>query len=71
MLKDASKALTPLIAIVALTLIEFQALRQNLDGIVLTAVIGAICGLGGYSLPGIVKIIKSAKKRPPTSGSPS
>jgi hypothetical protein len=71
MLKDASKALTPLIAIIALALIEFQALRQNLDGVVLTSVVGAICGLAGYSLPGIVEIVKKARKPPASGGTPT
>ena len=71
MLTDFCKALTPLIAIVALVIVEIQALNHNIDGMVFTAVVGAICGLAGFSLPGIVQAVKKARKPPPSGGAPA
>lgn len=55
MLVDALKALTPLIAILSLAVVELCALMHQIDGMVFTAVIGAIAGLGGFSLEKVLQ----------------
>ncbi len=44
-------ALVSVVAIVALTVIEVSAQRNNIDGIILSVVVAAIAGLAGYVLP--------------------
>ena len=41
---------TVIIAIIALAAIELYALHQGIDGLALTAVVGAIAGLGGFKI---------------------
>mgnify|MGYP001582618350 CR=1 FL=1 len=38
------------LAIIGITLIEIVALYKGMDGMVLTLVIGGLCGLGGYHI---------------------
>jgi hypothetical protein len=43
-------SLTPIIAMLCLTIIELTALHKGIDGTLLTTVVGFIAGLGGYWL---------------------
>lgn len=38
------------IAMLSIVLLEVYALSQGINGVVLTAVIGALAGLGGYTI---------------------
>lgn len=41
---------TPIVAIAGLVVLELKALSLGINGVLFSAVIGAISGLGGYSL---------------------
>jgi len=45
--------ITPVVAIVALTVIEVVALFQGINGTVMSLIIGAIAGIGGYAVKGL------------------
>ena len=44
------------IAIVALAVIEVYALSKGIDGTLMTIVVAAIAGIGGYLLPSPLKL---------------
>ena len=43
------------LAIIGITLVELVALYKGIDGLILTLVIGGLCGLGGYNLKNVLK----------------
>ena len=49
------KKIIPIIAILAIVILESQALCYGIDGTVLSLCIGAIAGLGGYEIRGMIK----------------
>lgn len=53
------KTCVPFGAMVAIYLIERQALNVGIDGIALTLSVGAICGLGGYEVKNLKELIAS------------
>ena len=54
---ESIRAMTPLIGIICVTLIELSALSQGIDGTLLAGTIGAICLLSGYKLPDMIRKI--------------
>ncbi|MFQ6116224.1 MAG: hypothetical protein ACE5NG_19350 [bacterium] len=44
------ETLKAIVAMVCMTILELYAIQQNIDGTVLAAAIGGLCGLGGYIL---------------------
>jgi len=52
------KTVATIVAIVALAFIEYHALKLNIDGAILSLVVAAISGLGGYQLGQVLKYRK-------------
>ena len=46
-----TKKLTPIIAILAIFLLEGYAIHKEMDGVILAGVIAILAGLGGYIAP--------------------
>ncbi len=61
------KIIVPVIAIITIGGIEFYALSQGINGVVMTCSIAAISGIAGYQLKGfkfksLIPHLKSLKK---------
>lgn len=52
------KTVATIVAIVALAFIEYHALKLDVDGAILSLVVAAISGLGGYQLGQVLKYRK-------------
>jgi hypothetical protein len=61
-LEPQIKALTPIVAIVGLVVIEIIALDMGTDGIIFTTVCAIIAGLGGYKLKANLPALKALLK---------
>lgn len=56
-----------LAAIVGIIILESQALAAGINGTLLILAIGAICGLAGYEIRDIIKMLKRGFPPPSTS----
>ena len=57
-----AKAIVPIICIISIVVIEITAIQKNINGTALAVAIAAIAGLGGYTLPDILKIFKKQRE---------
>jgi hypothetical protein len=60
---DAFKALIPVIAILAITVMECFAMEHGHDGVILIGAITVVAGIAGYQLPNIIKKMKNNTKK--------
>lgn len=57
----AIRAITVIIAIEGIIMLELIALSIGINGVALTTAIACIAGLGGYEMGNIIKVFKGGK----------
>jgi hypothetical protein len=53
------KVLTPIIAIAAISGLEYCALSHGIDGTMFIIIIAVISGIAGYNVPGLITQVKT------------
>ena len=56
--KELKNLIIALVAILAITFLEFTAIRAGIDGILFSFVVALIAGLGGFEVDRFKRIIK-------------